>query len=282
MRVSVASGKGGTGKTTVALMLAAGAEQATLIDCDVEEPNCHLFAKPDCVTAETVAVQIPDIIAERCDGCGDCAKGCRFSALVVAGGKAMLFPELCHSCGACSLTCTRQAIREMPRRIGIIEQGTGTEEYQRVRWIAGKLDPGLPAGGPLIKALKAKAPATGNVVLDCPPGTSCSMALAVYDSDVCLLVTEPNAFGYHDLVLAVDVLAEIGQERCGVVINKSDPGLWQDRVRALCQEKKIPLLAEIPYSREWAAAYAGGRLPAQAIVQGRNIWREVQRIWPSR
>ena len=281
MRVSVASGKGGTGKTTVSLMLAAGAEQTTLIDCDVEEPNCHLFVKPDNLATETVNVRIPEILAERCDGCGDCVKVCRFSAVVVAGGKAMLFPELCHSCGGCSLACTRQAIREVSRRIGVIEQGVGTEEYQRVHWIAGKLDPGLPAGGPLIKALKAKAESKGNVVMDCPPGTSCSMALAVYDSDICLLVTEPNAFGYHDLVLAVDVLEEIGQERCGVVINKSDPGPWQDRIRDLCQDKNIPLLAEIPYSREWAVAYAGGRLPAQAIVQGRNIWREVQRTWPS-
>ena len=282
MRVSVASGKGGTGKTTVALMLAAGAEQTTLIDCDVEEPNSHLFVKPDNLATETVNVRIPDVFSERCDGCGDCVKVCRFSALVVAAGKAMLFPELCHSCGGCSLACTRQAIQEVPRRIGVIEQGTGTEEYQRVHWIAGKLDPGLPAGGPLIKALKAKAPLAGNVVMDCPPGTSCSMALAVYDSDVCLLVTEPNAFGYHDLVLAMAVLAEIGQDRYGVVINKSDPGPWQDRLRALCQERDMPLLAEIPYSREWAAAYAGGRLPVQAIVQGRMIWREVQRTWPSR
>ena len=253
-----------------------------MIDCDVEETNSHLFVKQDNLATETVNVRIPEILADRCDGCGDCVKVCRFSALVVAGGKAMLFPELCHSCGGCSLACTRQAIQEVPRRIGVIEQGTGTEEYQRVHWIAGKLDPGLPAGGPLIKTLKAKAPMKGNVVMDCPPGTSCSMALAVYDSDICILVTEPNAFGYHDLVLAVDVLAEIGQERCGVVINKSDPGPWQDRIRAFCQEKNIPLLAEIPYRREWAAAYAGGRLPAQAIVQGRNIWREVQRIWPSR
>ena len=282
MIVSVASGKGGTGKTTVALMMALGSVRVELVDCDVEEPNCHLFLKPEIEQVKEVNMKIPSILAERCDGCGDCVKACRFAALVIAGGKAMAFPELCHSCGGCHMACTRQAIVEVPRRIGAVEIGRGTGAYDHVRWMAGKMDPGVPAGGPLIKAVKAEVEEYENTILDCPPGTSCSMAMAVHGSDVCLLVTEPNSFGLHDLELAMDVLQEIGVSHCGVVINKSEQGLWWSKIQELCLRREIPVIAEIPYSRSWAKQYAGGDLSVEAAEMGRKIWEEVRRTWTCR
>ncbi len=282
MIVSVASGKGGTGKTTVALMMALGSPQAELVDCDVEEPNCHLFLNPEMESRTPVEVKVPSIIPDRCDGCGDCVKVCRFAALVVAGGKAMVFPELCHSCGGCRMACKRNAIREDASRIGELDKGVGTGDYGYVHLTAGKMDPGVPAGGPLIRAIKSQIMEFENTIVDCPPGTSCSMAMAVYGSDACLLVTEPNALGFHDLELAVDVLKEIGISRRGVVINKSEPGQWLRKIQELCYKKEIPVIAEIPYSRSWAAAYAGGKLPDEAAGMGRKIWEEVRLAWPSR
>lgn len=282
MIVSVASGKGGTGKTTVALMMALGSVRTELVDCDVEEPNCHLFLRPELECVKEVEVRIPSIVLERCNSCGACVKVCRFAALVMAGGKPMLFPELCHSCGGCVLACAERAILEAPRRIGRLEIGTGSGIYDHVRWLSGKLDPGVPAGGPLIKAVKAEVTDCENTILDCPPGTSCSMALAVHGSDVCLLVTEPNAFGLHDLELAMDVVAELGIGTCGVIVNKSEPGLWRGKIQDLCFRKNIPVLMDIPYSREWAEQYASGVLSGEAVEMGRRIWEEVRKTWRQR
>lgn len=262
-------------------MLALGSVRVELVDCDVEEPNCHLFLQPEIEVEKDVEIKIPSIIEERCTGCGACVLACRFSALVVAGGKAMVFPELCHSCGGCFLACAQRAIIEVPRRIGQVEIGSGTGEYNHVRWISGKLDPGVPAGGPLIKAVKAEVEEFENTILDCPPGTSCSMALAVHGCDVCLLVTEPNAFGLHDLELAMEVVAELGIAHCGVIVNKSEPGDWRRKIQEVCFKKNIPVIADVPYSRSWAADYAGGSLSETAAVMGRKIWEEVRLTWPS-
>lgn len=282
MIVSVASGKGGTGKTTLALMLALGATQVQVADCDVEEPNCHLFMNPEIQKVKSVVISIPQIRQENCNGCGDCVTVCRFSAIALAGGKAMVFPELCHSCGGCVLACKREAIREVPRRIGERMVGIGSGAYDHVRWIGGRIDPGMPAAGPVIRAVREDLEACECTVIDCPPGTSCSMVTAVQGSDVCLLVTEPNSFGLHDLELAVHVLREIGITRCGVVVNKSENGEWRRRIQELCLKHEIPVIADIPYSREWAAEYAGGILPAEAKEWGRRIWEEVRLTWPLR
>ncbi|HWR28302.1 MAG TPA: 4Fe-4S binding protein [Negativicutes bacterium] len=282
MIVSVASGKGGTGKTTVALMLALGAGIVQVADGDVEEPNCHLFMNPEIQEVNSVEISIPQIDLKRCNGCGDCAKVCRFAALAVAGGKAMVFPELCHSCGGCVLACKTEAIQEVSRRIGEVRIGVGSGAYSHVRWIGGRIDPGMPASGPIIRAVREELVACECTVIDCPPGTSCSMATAVQGSDVCLLVTEPNAFGLHDLELAIHVLKEIGIVRRGVVVNKSETGEWRRRIQELCLKHEIPVIAEIPYSRKWAAEYAGGILPVEAIDMGRRIWEGVRLAWPLR
>ena len=280
MIVSVASGKGGTGKTTVALLLALGAEAVQLVDCDVEEPNCHLFLKPQIEKVKTVKVSTLAIDKDRCNGCGACVAVCRFTALALAGGKIMVFPELCHSCGGCVLACEQKAIREVRRRIGEIQIGRGTSDYGQVDWVSGQIDPGTPAAGAVIRAVKGAMAVCENTVIDCPPGTSCSMVAAVQGSDVCLLVTEPNAFGLHDLELAIQVVQKIGRSHCAVIVNKSEVNEWRQRIRELCRKQAIPVLADIPYCRQWAAKYAGGVLPTAGATIGRQIWGEVRRIWP--
>ena len=280
MIVSVASGKGGTGKTTVALMLALGVSIAQVADCDVEEPNCHLFMKPRTREVNPVEILIPQIEKELCNACGDCVTACRFAALAVAGGKAMVFPELCHSCGGCILACKAGAIREITNRIGEVAIGVGTGAYRHARLVVGRIDSGTPAAGPVIRAVRDELVACENTVIDCPPGTACSMTTAVAGSDVCLLVTEPNAFGLHDLELAINVLKEIGIARRGVVVNKSEKGEWLLRINELCLQHDMPVIAEIPYSRQWAAECAGGILPAEAAARGRHIWEEVRLAWP--
>lgn len=280
MIVSVASGKGGTGKTTVALMLAQGRGLVTLIDCDVEEPNCHLFLNPEIGSVKPVEVSVPYADIDKCTGCGDCVTVCRFAALAVARGKVMIFPELCHSCGGCILACRFDALKEKPRRVGEILRGVGTGFYSHVESITGKMDAGVPSGGPVIRAVKKERELAPSVIVDCPPGTSCAMAQSVFGSDVCLLVTEPNAFGFHDLELAVAVLKEMGIQRFGVVVNKSEPGKWLQTIHAFCLRNQIPLVAEIPYRRDWAVAYAGGVLPDETVAVGRRIWEEVGRLWP--
>ena len=280
MIVSVASGKGGTGKTTVALMLALGAETVQLVDCDVEEPNCHLFLKPQIEKVKTVKVSTLAIDKDRCNGCGACVAVCRFTALALAGGKIMVFPELCHSCGGCVLACEQKAIREVRRRIGEIQIGRGTSDYGQVDWVSGQIDPGTPAAGAVIRAVKGALAVCENTVIDCPPGTSCSMVAAVQGSDVCLLGTEPNAFGLHDLELAIQVVQKIGRSHCAVIVNKSEVNEWRQRIRELCRKQAIPVLADIPYCRQWAAKYAGGVLPTAGAAIGRQVWEEVRRIWP--
>ena len=280
MIVSVASGKGGTGKTTVALMLALGAETVQLVDCDVEEPNCHLFLKPQIEKVKTVKVSTLAIDKDRCNGCGACVAVCRFTALALAGGKIMVFPELCHSCGGCVLACEQKAIREVRRRIGEIQIGRGTSDYGQVDWVSGQIDPGTPAAGAVIRAVKGAMAVCENTVIDCPPGTSCSMVAAVQGSDVCLLVAEPTASGLHDLELAINVAKKIGQSHCAVIVNKSEVNEWRQRIWELCRKQAIPVLADIPYCRQWAAKYAGGVLPTAGATIGRQIWGEVRRIWP--
>lgn len=280
MIISVASGKGGTGKTTVALMLAMGAESVQVADCDVEEPNCHLFMKPEKQETKWVKVFVPKIDKALCNTCGDCVEACRFAALALAGGSVMVFPELCHSCGGCILACEAGAILEIPNRIGEVAVGIGTGAYSHARLVLGRIDPGTPAAGPVIRAVKEELVACDYTVIDCPPGTACSMATAVAGSDVCLLVTEPNAFGLHDLELAIHVLKEVGIARCGVVVNKYEDGEWSRHIKELCSKHKIPVIAEILYSREWAVEYAGGILPAEAAIIGRRIWEEVRLAWP--
>jgi MinD superfamily P-loop ATPase len=256
LTISVASGKGGTGKTTVAVNLALALRDARpvqFLDCDVEEPNAHFFLKPRIETSEDVTTPVPEIDETLCDHCGTCARVCAYNALAVLKDTVLVFSELCHGCGACSYLCPRGAIREVPQRIGVIESGhAGTIDF-----LQGRLDVGRAMSPPVIRALKRRLDPVRTVIIDAPPGTSCPVVESIRHSDFCLLVTEPTPFGLHDLALAAGAAKALGIPR-GVVINRADRGQGDERVGDFCAAEDIPVLATIPFDRKIAEAYSRG------------------------
>jgi MinD superfamily P-loop ATPase len=256
LTVSIASGKGGTGKTTVAVNLALALRESRpvqFLDCDVEEPNAHFFLKPRIEASEDVTTPVPEIDETRCDYCGTCARVCAYNALAVLKDTALVFDELCHGCGACSYLCPRGAIREVPQRVGVIESGhAGT-----IAFLQGRLDVGRAMSPPVIRALKRRMDPGRTVIIDAPPGTSCPVVESIRHSDFCLLVTEPTPFGLHDLALAAGAAKALGIPR-GVAINRADRGQGDERVRDFCAAEDISVLATIPFDRKIAEAYSRG------------------------
>jgi MinD superfamily P-loop ATPase len=254
-KVAVASGKGGTGKTTVAVALAlavSAREQALqFLDCDVEEPNAAILLKPKLGQSESVVLKIPQIDQASCTGCGKCREICRYNAVAVVRGKAMVFEKLCHACGGCLAVCPEGAVTEREKVIGRVETG----ERGHIRFMRGILNVGEPMATPVIRALKAKAEDGLFTLLDAPPGTACPVVNTVKDSDYCLLVTEPTPFGLHDLDLMVLVVEELGIPS-GVVINKDDE--WSVHVEQYASRKGLPILMRIPFSRDIAVLYSRG------------------------
>ena len=264
--IACASGKGGTGKTTVATnlarLLSANAE-VHLLDCDVEGPNDHLFFDFDPTEQEPVEVPLPKVDLERCDGCGVCSDACTFNAISVLGEKVLVFPELCHSCGVCAYVCPRDAVSEEPRTIGVLTHASvGTMIFT-----GGELFPGEPLAPPIIQAVK-KTISPGNITLiDAAPGTSCPTVEAIHGADFCVLVTEPTAFGLGDLQMAVGMGRRLGVP-LGIVINRCNLG--DDRVEAYCHEEALPILARFPLDLDLARCYARGAL----VVDHSEGWRD--------
>ncbi|MBA3011401.1 MAG: ATP-binding protein [Proteobacteria bacterium] len=261
MIISIASGKGGTGKTTVATNLSCCIpEPTTLLDCDVEEPNSHLFLTPNFTGRENVIAPIPEVDDAKCTYCKRCMDICRFGAIAVVAKKVLTFPELCHSCGGCMAICPEDAIREKDRVLGIIETGfvhPKTDNGKKIQFAHGLMDIGQVMAPPIIRQVRTHADPKGVTIIDAPPGTSCPVIAAMKGADFVLLVTEPTPFGLHDLTLAVETVKILDIPH-GLVINRA--GMGNDDVKAYARKEKIPVLMEIPFDRKIAAAYSKGEL----------------------
>ncbi|NQT74111.1 MAG: P-loop NTPase [Chloroflexi bacterium] len=266
MIVSIASGKGGTGKTLVATSLAlalAPQHKVQLLDCDVEEPNDHIFMKPVFEKKEAATIPVPVIDEQKCTHCGKCSEVCVYNALAVLKTMVMTFHELCHGCGACTYLCPEQAIREEPREIGTIEVG----HAGGVEFVHGVLNVGEAMAPPVIRQVKQHINGKGISIIDASPGTSCPVVEAIKESDFCLLVTDPTPFGLHDLTLAAEVVRLLGIP-CGVIINRS--GENDTATEEYCRQESIPVLMKIPLDMEIAKLYSVGT----PLVEGKPEWKE--------
>ncbi|MBN1546353.1 MAG: ATP-binding protein [Syntrophaceae bacterium] len=272
MKIAVASGKGGTGKTTVATNLACVAsdngQSTAYLDCDVEEPNGHIFLKPVITSSKPVGNLIPTVDEEKCIHCGKCGEICQYSAIVCIGEKVLVYPELCHACGGCSLVCPVKAISEVPRAMGKLETGNAGP----IRFVQGLLNIGEAMSPPVIKAVKSSAPETDLVIVDAPPGTSCPVIESIRGCDVVLLVTEPTPFGLNDLKLAVEMVRAL-KYPFGVVINRADIG---DReVQRYCRQNRIRVFAEIRDDRKIAEAYSRGDMICEVLPDYKSIFMKL-------
>ncbi len=265
MRIAVLSGKGGAGKTLVACGLACAAGEAVYVDCDVEEPNGRLFFRPEQVISRPVLRKMPVFDAEKCSGCRRCVERCRFNALVLVKGAPMVFGEVCHSCGLCAWVCPEGAVREEGLEVGAVESGRAGG----IRVVTGELKLGEATGVPVIAAALEEAGDEGTVVVDCPPGSACPVMEAAREADYCVLVTEPTAFGLHDLRLVAELMRVL-KRPCGVVVNKA--GADFPELDAWLEAEGLPVLARIPYSRALAAASAEGRLAYRQDEAARRIF----------
>lgn len=257
MKIACLSGKGGAGKTMIAVNLAAAAKRATYIDCDVEEPNGRLFFKPQEVSGMPVSILLPDFDVGKCSGCRKCVDFCRFHALLYIKEKPMIFGEACHSCGGCMLVCPEKAIREEPKPIGVLEIG----RHKNIKVVTGILNPGEASGVPVIK--EALKQAEGTTIIDCPPGSACSVMESVMDADFCVLVAEPTAFGFHNFQMVYELVSLL-HKKCGVVVNKEETPY--EPLMQFCREKQIPVLAEIPYQQELASLISAGEIVSERVA----------------
>lgn len=278
MIISVASGKGGTGKTLVATSLALslrGREHVQLLDCDVEEPNSHVLLKPVFTNSEMVCIPVPKVDEKKCTYCGICADICAYHAIAVLPKNVMVFSQLCHGCGACSYLCPQKAISEQNREIGIIESGNANS----IKFTHGKLNVGEAMPTPVIRKVKQKANYDGTVIIDVSPGTSCPVVESVRGSDFCIMVTEPTPFGLNDLTLAVKTVKEL-KIPCGIVINRD--GIGNSGVEEYCYRENLPVLLTIPFEIEIARNYSRGVTLVQGMPESKNcfigLFEQIQEI----
>ena len=263
MRIAVASGKGGTGKTTVAVSLALSLPNVQFVDADAEEPNCHLFLHPSIQQIIPVYMILPEVDLAKCTFCGKCAEFCQFNALAVVKQQVLLFPELCHGCGGCVYACPEEAIKPGQRQIGEVEVGTA----RGMRFIQGRLKPAEPSAVRIVREEIGQLEADGIAIVDASPGTACAVQETIAESDFCLLVTEPTPFGLHDLKMAMDVAQDAGVPS-GVVINRS--GSRDSLIEDECRKRTLPVLLKIPLDRRIAEAYSRG----EPLVDAFPEWRQ--------
>lgn len=264
LTISIASGKGGTGKTTVATNLAVSlGEGCRLLDCDVEEPNAHLFIRPVIDRTEEIPTAVPLVDEAKCTRCGKCAEICRYKAIVVIGKTVLTFHELCHSCGGCMAVCPEKAITEGERVLGTIETG----RRNGLEFVTGRLRVGEAMSPPLIRKVRSYGLKDRLNIIDAPPGTSCPVIASTKGADFVLMVTEPTPFGLHDLKLAVEAMRVL-HVPCGLVINRSDIG--DGKVKAYAEAEGLPILMQIPFDRRIAVAYSKGEMLVEVMPE----WKE--------
>jgi len=276
MIISIASGKGGTGKTTVAVNMALSIESGVqLLDCDVEEPNCHLFLNPEIEKIQTVYASVPEIDKDKCSFCRKCVDICRFNVIALAGKTVLTFPELCHSCGGCMAVCPENAITEVGREIGVTEKG----KVNNIDFVYGRLRVGEAMSPPLIRKVKSFIQSDKINIVDAPPGTSCPVISAMNNADFVLLVTEPTPFGLHDLKLAVEAVKVLNIPH-GLVINRSNIG--DTKVKEYAKQENMPILLEIPFDRRIAEAYSKGKTIVEEMPEWKdrflNLYYEIEKI----
>ena len=265
MIISVASGKGGTGKTLVATSLALSLKdrcRVQLLDCDVEEPNDHIFLKPTITGSVTVSIPIPRVDESKCTYCGKCAEVCAYHAIAVFPKNVLVFPHLCHGCGACSYLCPEKAIVEEGKEIGVVESG----HADVVTFVQGRLNVGEAMPTPVIRKVKEHVNHEGISIIDVSPGTSCPVVASIKGSDFCLLVTEPTPFGLNDLILAVETVKKL-EVPCGMVINRAGAGNGQ--MEEYCLKENLPIFLTIPLDKEIARLYSRGI----TLVEGMPQWK---------
>lgn len=259
MKIAVLSGKGGTGKTMVAVNLAAVADYAVYVDCDVEEPNGHLFFKPDKVEKKDICLKIPKVDDSRCNACKICVEFCKFNALALIGNKLLVFEELCHSCGGCVFLCPEKALSEKEKVIGKIQKGLSGDVLVN----SGFLNTGEVSGVPIINELLREFEDSSNssVFIDCPPGSACTVMESIKDADYCLLVAEPSLFGIHNLKMVFE-LVKLFKKPFAVIVNKTFKG--ENPIEGYCQEQNIKILERIPFDKELGKLCADGQIAARA------------------
>ena len=267
VKIAILSGKGGTGKTLVSVNLASIAEKSVYIDCDVEEPNGHLFFKPEKVREEIISVKIPVINESLCNGCRKCVDFCKFNALAFIKNKPYVFEEVCHSCGGCMLLCPENAIGEQEKPIGKVQKGVSGN----VSVHTGIMNTGEASGIPIIKSLLNESILDEElpIFVDCPPGSACVVMESIKDADYCILVAEPTVFGVHNLNMVYD-LVRLFNKPHGVVLNKCLDG--ENPAETFCTENSIPILGRIPFDNELGSLNSDAKIAARESNRFRALF----------
>ncbi len=273
MKIAIASGKGGTGKTTIstnlALFLSESSDKVVYLDCDVEEPNGHLFLNPVLGDKISSTIPVPVIDESKCDACGECVRFCEYKALVRLGKNVIVFPELCHGCGGCTLVCPHHAIQEQPREIGFVESGNSG----RIGFVHGRLNIGEAMSPPLIRCVLRQIRSNEVNFIDAPPGTSCPVIASIRDADFVVLITEPTPFGLNDLGLALNMVKELGIPH-GVVVNRAEAG--NRDAESFCEKRQVEILTKIQDDRRIAECYSKGEMILKGVP---DMYKNFEELW---